>query len=126
MKTLITLFALMVSLSSFANGSEEFVGANDHQTIQGRIDAGYITMLENDLQEISEEVYLTIGDLGEPHDVTEGKIRAGIIQQIESKLAELKKVKESIEGKSGIEDSDLEPFNKKISVIKALLANLTA
>lgn len=121
MKSLILALSLILS---FSLSAEEMSTADYDQIQIGKINAGYLDMIDKEIKKTEVSIENALGNLGEPVSDQEGKILAGMLNMIDSELALAKELRLELDSQEDILDADAKPIFEKLELIQDLLTGL--
>ena len=103
------------------------MSAAEHDQIQtGKINAGYLNLVDKEIKQTEARIEFAIANLNEPVNDQEGKIVAGMISMIERELEQVKVLRLELDSKEDIFDVDTAPIFEKIELIKMLIVGLVS
>lgn len=124
MKSLILVFTILLS---FAGNAATVDVLSNHDSIQeGKIEAAYLAMLEEDIKKTEAALEFSVANLNEPITDHEGKILAAMINMIEDEIVKAKKMHDALSNENVIDDSSAKDLRKQIKDIFDLIAGLSS
>lgn len=123
MKSLILALTLILS---FGLSAEEMTTSDFDQIQNGKINASYLSMVDEEIKKSEARIEFAVANLDEPITDQEGKILAAMINMIESELELAKELRKELDSKEDIFDEDTAPIFEKLELVKDLVAGLAS